>query len=346
MAVRFKPRLGGIVTPQAASNARPQLVVLDVLEARQPIRERAHVAAALDVVLAAERVEAAAPPPDVPAQQREVDQRQDVVDRVVVLGDAQGPADHRLARPSRRRGRSRGWPRRGRRSRARRARGCTARRPPGRPRSRWWRGAMNSSLARPAAMISRPIALASAMSVPTSRPSHRSAHSADVVRRGSTAYSRAPLRTPFRRWWKKIGCVSRALLPQRRTTSVSSISRYELVPPPAPNTVARPATEGACQVRLQLSMLLLPRTTRESFWAAKLISLVDLLQLKTPNVPEPCASPAARSPRPPDPAPRPSWLGGEEPRSGGRRRARAAWSGGRTPSALAYLVGRCPIGRV
>jgi hypothetical protein len=79
---------------------------------------------------------------------------------------------------------------------------------------------------------------------------------------------RAPLRMPFSRWWKKIGCVSRALLPHRSTTSVSSTSRYELVHPPAPNTVARPATEGACQVLLQLSMLLLPNTTRESFCAA------------------------------------------------------------------------------
>ena len=41
------------------------------------------------------------------------------------------------------------------------------------------------------------------------------------------------------------------------------------MPPPAPKTVARPATLGACQVRLQLSMLLLPRTARENFWAAK-----------------------------------------------------------------------------
>lgn len=131
-------------------------------------------------------------------------------------------------------------------------------------------------------MISRPIAFASAMSLPTSMPSQTSAHSAELVRRGSTAYSRAPLRTPRRTWWKKIGCVSRALLPQRTIRSVSSTSRYELVPPPAPKTVARPATEGACQVRLQLSMLLLPRTTRESFWAAKLTSLVDLLQLKIP----------------------------------------------------------------
>jgi len=47
--------------------------------------------------------------------------------------------------------------------------------------------------------------------------------------------------------------------------SVFSISSYELVPPPAPNTVARPTTLGACQVRLQLSMLLLPRTWRMNF---------------------------------------------------------------------------------
>ncbi len=44
--------------------------------------------------------------------------------------------------------------------------------------SRWW---------RPFAMISRPIALARAISEPTSRPSQVSAHSADDVRRGSTA---------------------------------------------------------------------------------------------------------------------------------------------------------------
>ena len=117
-------------------------------------------------------------------------------------------------------------------------------------------------------MISRPIALARAMSEPTSRPSHTSAHSAEVVRRGSTGDSRAPLCTPFRRWWKKIGCVSRAFEPHSTIRSVSSASRYELVPPPAPNTVARPATEGACQVRLQLSMLLLPRTVRANFCAA------------------------------------------------------------------------------
>jgi hypothetical protein len=68
-------------------------------------------------------------------------------------------------------------------------------------------------------------------------------------------------------WWKKMGCVSRAFEPQRRMQSVSSTSRYELVPPPAPNTVARPTTLGACQVRLQESMWFEPTAARANFIA-------------------------------------------------------------------------------
>lgn len=66
-------------------------------------------------------------------------------------------------------------------------------------------------------------------------------------------------------------------------TSVSSTSLYELVPPPAPKTRARPATLGACHVRLQLSMLLEPMTTRANFCAMKFISFVDLEQLNRPK---------------------------------------------------------------
>src|SRR5690242_747195 len=80
-----------------------------------------------------------------------------------------------------------------------------------------------------------------------------------------------------------MGCASRAFAPQRKRTSVSSTSRYELVPPPAPNTVARPTTLGACHVRLQLSTLCVPKATRASFPARKFISLVDLEQLKMPS---------------------------------------------------------------
>jgi hypothetical protein len=50
-------------------------------------------------------------------------------------------------------------------------------------------------------------------------------------------------------------------------TSVSSTSRYEEVPPPAPKTVARPTTLGACQVRLQESMLFDPTVARMNFIA-------------------------------------------------------------------------------
>src|SRR3954468_22262104 len=132
-------------------------------------------------------------------------------------------------------------------------------------------------------MISRAMVLDSATSEPTLSPSHTSAHCADVVRRGSITYSRVPFRIPFRRWWNQIGCASRAFEPHRKTTSVFSASSYEEVDPPAPNTVARPTTLGACQVRLQLSMLLLPKTARASFDARKFTSLLDFEHEKTPS---------------------------------------------------------------
>src|SRR5215207_7522814 len=113
-------------------------------------------------------------------------------------------------------------------------------------------------------------------------PSHTSAHAAEVVRRGSTTYNRAPFWIPLRRWWNQIGCASRAFEPQRKTKSVCSASSYELVEPPAPRIVVRPTTLGACQVRLQLSTLLLPNTDRANFDARKLTSLVDFEQLKIP----------------------------------------------------------------
>ena len=79
-----------------------------------------------------------------------------------------------------------------------------------------------------------------------------------------------------------MGCAARAFEPQRRMTSVSSTSAYELVPPPAPKTVARPTTLGACHVLLQLSMLCEPNATRASFCAAKFTSFVDFEQEKMP----------------------------------------------------------------
>ena len=66
--------------------------------------------------------------------------------------------------------------------------------------------------------------------------------------------------------------------------------------PPIPKTVARPTTLGACQVRLQLSILLLFITTRANFCAIKFISLVVFEQLKSPKELPPCVVFAWRKP--------------------------------------------------
>ena len=75
------------------------------------------------------------------------------------------------------------------------------------------------------------------------------------------------------------GCVSRAFEPHRTIRSVAVKSTYELVPPPLPKTVPRPETLGACQVRLQLSTLLVPMTALVNFCARKFSSLVVFEQL-------------------------------------------------------------------
>ena len=81
--------------------------VFHVLEAGQAIRDRAHVAAALDVILTAQRIESGAVAPDVTGQQREIDERANVVDGVVMLGDAERPADLRAIGAARTRARAR-----------------------------------------------------------------------------------------------------------------------------------------------------------------------------------------------------------------------------------------------
>ena len=82
----------------------------------------------------------------------------------------------------------------------------------------------NAVLTSPAWMISRPTASASGMSVPTRRPSQRSAQAAVAVRRGSTTKIRAPRSRATSTWWKKIGCVSRAFEPHMTMTSEVSAS--------------------------------------------------------------------------------------------------------------------------
>jgi hypothetical protein len=182
-----------------ALEAPARLVVLHVLEAGELVGQSAHVAAALHVVLAAQRAEARAVAPDVAREQREVDQREDVVDGVVVLGDAERPADDRAigARVTRDHAldQLRRNPRLARRAVERpRLDGSPVGLDVGR------RAPDEERFSRPAARISRPTALARAMSVPTSRLSHPSAHSHEAVRRGSITKSLAPRRTALSTW--------------------------------------------------------------------------------------------------------------------------------------------------
>ena len=62
-----------------------------------------------------------------------------------------------------------------------------------------------------------------------------------------------------------IGCASVVLEPINKRTSALSKSSTVLVGEPLPNIVARPATLGACHVRLQPSILLLPMIVRINF---------------------------------------------------------------------------------
>src|SRR5437868_2163246 len=91
-------------------------------------------------------------------------------------------------------------------------------------------------------MISRPIAFASGMSVPTSIPSQRSAHCADAVRRGSTTISRAPVERPV-----PAGFAQRAVLADERLTQPAVAHAH----PPilVPRKEWRSAREGRPAVR-------------------------------------------------------------------------------------------------
>ena len=75
-----------------------KLRILDVLETGEAVRDRAHVAAALNIILAAQGIDAAAVAADVAGEKSKVDERENIVDRVVVFGDAECPAHLRAGR--------------------------------------------------------------------------------------------------------------------------------------------------------------------------------------------------------------------------------------------------------
>src|ERR1035438_9729611 len=66
-----------------------------MLKAGKAVGDRAHVAAALDVVLSAQRIHATAVAPHVSSEQCKVDEGNHVVHGIVMFGDTQSPADLR-----------------------------------------------------------------------------------------------------------------------------------------------------------------------------------------------------------------------------------------------------------
>ncbi len=83
--------------PHSASNTERAAIVGDVTIAGQLVRERAHVAGALDIVLAAERVHADAWPADIAGRHGEVGDRHHRGRALAVLGDAEAVVDRGVA---------------------------------------------------------------------------------------------------------------------------------------------------------------------------------------------------------------------------------------------------------
>ena len=85
------------------------------------------------------------------------------------------------------------------------------------------------------------------------------------MRRGSATTSRAPFRTARLMRSAMTGWLSVVLVPSAKRKGASSNSAMELVIAPFVSVAASPATVGACQVRWQLSTLLVRITARANF---------------------------------------------------------------------------------
>ena len=205
--------------------------------------------------------------PTCPHEQRQVDEGEHVVDAVVVLGDAERPADLRpvgagvgVGELADRLGGDAGDLRR-------RARASTPRPTRRTRRSRVVPRSMNDRVDQPGVddLAGDRVRQGDVGADVRGRARHRrTAPSSCGAGRRRRAWRRCA--RPAARGGRRSGARRGAFEPHITMTSVSSISAYDEVPPPAPNTVARPTTVGACQVRLQESMLLVPAAARASFW--------------------------------------------------------------------------------
>src|SRR5215208_3296319 len=107
---RISPRstasiIAGWCLPTFSGNGDPDLLeelvglgVIPVPASDHLVRQGPHVAAALHVVLAAQRVQAATVLADVAGQKPQPDEREHTIGAIVVLGDAQGPVEDGLIR--------------------------------------------------------------------------------------------------------------------------------------------------------------------------------------------------------------------------------------------------------
>ncbi len=87
------PSSAGQLAFHACSNLAMLSRIFDVLATGKLVRDRAHVAAALNVVLTSQRIDSRAVTSDVTAEQREIDERTHVVDGVVMFGDSERPTE-------------------------------------------------------------------------------------------------------------------------------------------------------------------------------------------------------------------------------------------------------------
>ena len=109
-----RPGSGSSETPQSASNKPPRVAVRDVAIAGQFVRETAHVARALHIILAAQWVHANAAPSDIAGRHGKIGNRHHGGAALAMFGHAQAVIDRAIAVPWRTAGRPRASLRRAR----------------------------------------------------------------------------------------------------------------------------------------------------------------------------------------------------------------------------------------
>ena len=242
-----RPGSGLSLTCHIASNWSRTRIAGDVAIARQFVRERAHVAGALHVVLAAQRIHADARTADIAGRHRQVGDRDHGGRALAVLGDAEPVIDRAIAAGGEQ-------PRRG---------AQFLRIDAGHDRGGFRAVLRQRDEAGPILELAPVAALAHEGLVDQAfgdddmgdrgehgdvgagqqRQMQRASHAAIrtiSVRRGSITISLAPWRSRFFRREANTGCAAAGLAPMTMTTSVCSTESKSCVPAEVPKVVERP----------------------------------------------------------------------------------------------------------